>query len=359
MDVYYFVIFITFLLCYFIKVPANDAKAYRNKVIWVFVPILLYGAFRVDFGIDYSNYEEFYYDWHRAGYQIDEEHHVEVGYQWLNILVPSWRLLLIIVSTSVVGAFMMLYSKYVKPEMLLLAIFFTMFYPNQSFFMSFVTMRNGLTIAGVAWCLPLIIKRKYWLLIPISFGLSLIHTSALIFLPMAMIVGSNKALTKLEICIWVSVIALLTVIPTSDLMSVVGFFLIGDVFESYRDLYLEGDAHNSFLQCTANGILMCFVVSWAYRNKNKLTDSQNTIWRLSMLYLMSPFLGSVGRIRMMYYFILFYFITITYLVNDKSLEKVQKYIFIGLAITVMFYATYVVWMHNPYFVYEHYHSIFE
>lgn len=359
MDVYLFVIFITFLLCYFIKVPANDAKAYQKKVIWVFVPILIYGALRVDFGIDYPRYEEWYYEWHGAGFQIDTELHAEVGYQWLNMIVPSWRLLLIIVSTSVVGAFVMMYSRYVKPEMLLLAMFFTMLYPNESFFTSFVTMRNGLAIAGVYLCLPLIIKRRFWLLIPIAYGLSLFHTSAIIFLPMAIIAGRNKALTKQEIFVWVGVLLTVITLSTSGLASILESVMIGDQFESYRTHYLEGDNHSSLLQCTANGILMFFIVSWAYRNRNKLSEAQNSIWRLSLLYLISPFLGSLGRTRMIYYFIPFYIITITYLMQDKSAKKAQKYIFIGWALAVMFYATFVVWMHNPRFPYGHYHSIFE
>ena len=357
MDVYYFVILITLLLCHFIKVPANDAKAYRNKVIWVFIPIFIYGALRVDFGVDYSQYEMWYYEWHGKGFQIDKDLHAEIGYQWLNLVVPSWRMLLIIVSTVVVVAFMMMYSKYVKPEMLMLAMVFTMLYPDQSFFLSFVSMRNGLAIAGVYLSLPFIIKRRYWLLIPISYGLSLFHTSAILFLPMAMIAGRNKALTKKEILVWGGVLIAVTFMSTSRLMSIVESAMIGDQFESYRTHYLEGDTHSSLLQCTANGILMYFIVSWAYRNRINLTEAQNTIWRLSMLYLMSPFLGSLGRTRMIYYYIPFYIITITYVMKDKWPAKWQKQLFISLAVAVMLYATFVVWMFNPHFVFAHYHSV--
>lgn len=358
MDVYYFVIFITFLLCYFIKVPANNEKAYRNKVIWVFVPILIFGALRVEFGVDYGQYEMWYYEWHGTGFQIDKDEHAEIGYQWLNIIIPSWRLLVILVSTSVVVAFMMMYSKYVKPEMLMLAMVFTMLYPDQTFFLSFVSMRNGLAIAGVYLCLPLIVQRRYWLLIPISYGLSLFHTSAIFFLPMAIIAGRNKALTQKEIWVWVGVLLAVTVMSTSRLMSIVESIMIGDQFESYRTHYLEGDNHSSLLQYTANAILMYFIVSWAYRNRYRLTEAQNTIWRLSMLYLMSPFLGSLGRTRMTYYYIPFYIITITYLMQEKNIKKEHKYIFIGLAVAVMLYATVIVWMNNPHFVFAHYHSIF-
>lgn len=356
MDVYFFVIFITLLLCYFIKVPVNDEIAYRKKVIWVFIPILIFGALRVDFGVDYGQYEMWYYEWHGTDFQIDPNEHAEIGYQWLNIIMPSWRLLVILVSTSVVVAFMMMYSKYVAPEMLMLALVFTMLYPDQSFFMSFVSMRNGLAIAGVYMCLPLIIERRYVFLIPIAYGLSLFHTSAIFFLPMAMIAGRNCALTKKEIIIWIVAFLALIFMSTSQLVSFIEPLMIGDQFDSYKAHYLEGDTHNSFLQCTANAILMYFIVSWAYRNRNSLTKAQNTIWRLSLLYLMSPFLGSLGRTRMIYYYIPFYIITITFLMNDKKFKGSS--IFIGLAIIIMLYATFVVFMHNPHFVFAHYQSIF-
>lgn len=355
MDVYYFVIFITFLLCYFIKVPAFDTKAYRNKVIWVFVPILIYGALRVDFGADYSIYEIWYYEWHGTGFKIDSSEHAEIGYQWLNMVVPSWRLLLIVVSTSVVGAFMMMYSKYVAPKMLMLAMFFTMLYPDQTFFLSFVSMRNGLAIAGTYMCLPLIIKRKYVLLIPIVYGLSLFHTSALFFLPLAIIAGRNGAITKKEIYVWIIVFFAFAIMSTTSLFSLFERFTSIDQFERYA--HIKGDSHNSLLNCTANAIVAYFIVSWAYRNKNVLTKDQNTIWRLSMLYLLTPFLGTLGRTRMMYYYIPFYIITITFLMNDKWPAKWQKLLFIGLTVAIMLYSTFVVWIHNSHFVFAHYHSV--
>ena len=131
MDVYYFVIAITFLLCHSINVPQGDQTSYRNKVIWVFMPIMIFGALRVDFGTDYSQYEMWYYEWHGTGHKMDSDLHAEVLYQWLNIVMPTWRSLLILVSTAVVGAFMMMYSKNGEPEMLMFACLFTILYLGQ------------------------------------------------------------------------------------------------------------------------------------------------------------------------------------------------------------------------------------
>lgn len=357
MDVYYFVILVTLFLCYIIKIPDGDEKAYLRKVICVFTPIMLFGALRKDFGIDYHNYEEWYYEWQESGYIVDEDLHAEIGYQWLSKIMPSWRLLLIFVSTSVVGAYIMSYYKYVEPNYLILAMVFTMFYPDQSFFLSFVSMRNGLTIAGTLFCLPLIIERKYWIVLLITLGLMQFHTSVFLFLPLAFVVGRNVALTKKEVYIWIGVFLFLSVVSTSELLSFIEPFIVGDRFESYKTNYLINNEHASFLNGIANFIIFCFIISWAYRNRETLTKSQNTIWRISLLYILCPFLGSIGRTRMIYYYIPFYIITITYIMNDQWRVNWHKVFFFILILAVMCYATFVVWMNNPYFVYEHYHSI--
>ena len=359
MDVYYFVIIFTFILCYTIKVPYDDQNTYRRKVILVFMPIMIFGALRVDFGVDYSQYETWYYEWHDTGHEIDSDLHAEIIYQWLNIVMPTWRSLLILVSGSIVGAFMMMYSKYVEPNMLMLAVVFTMLYPDQSFFLQFVSMRCGLAIAGTWLCLPFIIERRYYIVLPIAFVLMNIHTSAIFFLPAALLAGRNVPLTKKEMYVWFGVFAFLAVASTTTLVRYIEPLLIGDQFESYKIHYLEGDEHSSILNCTANAILVYFIVSWAYRNGDSLTKAQNTICRLSLLYLMCPFLGSLGRTRMLYYYIPFYIISLTYLMKDDWPVKWHKTAFISIAVAVMLYATFFVWLRNPHFVFANYHSIFE
>ena len=63
---------------------------------------------------------------------------------------------------------------------------------------------------------------------------------------------------------------------------------------------------------------------------------------------------------MIYYYIPFYIITITYLMRDKRPVKWQKQVFIGLAIAVMLYATFIVLMNTAtFFRIAHYHSVLE
>ena len=56
----YFLVFIVTLLIQFI--PVNSDRQYLRRVILTFIPIFLFGALRVDFGLDYLAYET-EYEW--------------------------------------------------------------------------------------------------------------------------------------------------------------------------------------------------------------------------------------------------------------------------------------------------------
>lgn len=357
MDVYIFVVVFTFIICSQIKVKNGDQKAYLKKIVWCFFPIFLFGALRENFGIDYPVYKSNFAYLNGNPQLVDPDAHEEIGFQWLNVIMPSWRLLVMFVSTSVVFAFGFLYYKYVEPKMLMLALFFTMFYPWQSFFLSFVAMRNGLAIAGTFLCAPLIVKRRYWLLLPVIVGLSLLHTSALLFLPLAIIIGQNFDISKKESFIWLTAVLFFSLISTLDIFDLVMPVMGNDLFSSYRNYYMKADDHSSLIHCSANAIIMYWIVMWAYRNRGRLTPSQNTIWRLSMLYLICPFLGVLGRTRMYFFYFPFYIITITYLMKDKWPSKNQKTAFIGLTVAVMLYALWI-FVNDRHFVFGHYESIF-
>lgn len=358
MDVYIFVVIFTFIFCSQIKVQNGDRKAYLRKIIWCFLPIFIYGALRENFGIDYSSYKYDYELLHGNAQFVDEDEHAEIGFQWLNVMIPSWRLLVMLVSTMVISGFALLYYKYVEPRMLMLALFFTMFNPDRSFFLSFVAMRNGLVIAGFFLCTPLIVQRRYYILLPLVFLLSLLHTSALIFIPLAILAGQNYTITKKEIWIWLGSAIVFSLLSVTDIISIALPLLSGEIFESYRTHYMNADKHSSLLSCFANAIIMYFILKWAYKRRFELTPAQNVIWRVAMLYLISPFLGVLGRTRMIYFYYPFYVIAITYVIQDKWISKSIRNVFLLFVSAVMFYYTVLVWMGGSYFAFSHYQSIF-
>lgn len=360
MDVYYFVIVITFLICLFYKEKKGDRKDYLIKLMWVFLPVFIFGALRKDFGIDYPYYESEFYLLNGHSEKIDVTSiHSELGYQWLEVIMPNWRSLVILVSSMVVLAFIFLFYKYVEPKMIMFVIFFTFFYPDQSFFLNFVTMRNGLVIALFWLSLPFIIRKKYLYAFAIAFGLFFIHKSAIIFVTMAIIIGRNFKITNKEITIWALTILTFALLPTSELIERVLPFMSADEFESFREYYLIDSGHSSWLYGIVCALFIYWTFKWAYKNRDTLTPAQNVIWRLAILYMMCPFLGPIGSTRMNYYFFPFYIITFSYMAKDQWQDKLEKTSFIGLAIAVMFYTTFVIWMNKTRFPYTHYHSILD
>lgn len=358
MDVYYFVIVVTFLICYSYRVRTGDQKDYLKKLIWVFLPVFIFGALREDFGIDYPYYMYEYYLIHGHPENIDEfTIHSELGYQWLEVIMPSWRSLVMLVSSMVVLAFVFLYYKYVEPKMIFFAVFFTFLYPDQSFFLNFVTMRNGLVIAIFWLCVPLIIKRKYLYAFAIAFGLFYLHKSAIIFMTMAILIGQNFRISYKEVTLWVIVLVVLALIPTSVLIERVLPFMGSDEFESYRTHYMKDSGHSLWLYRITCAIFIYWIFNWAIRNRKVLTPAQNVIWRFAMLYLICPFLGPIGTSRMNYYFFPFYVITLSYMAKDQWPNKIEKTFFVCFAIAIMFYTTFVLWINNSRFPYAHYHSI--
>lgn len=360
MDVYYFVIAITFLICYFYKIDINCPRDYRRKIFWVFVPIFIYGALRVDFGIDYPNYESEFYYLNGHPENIDTQTiHSELGYQWLEVIMPNWRSLVILVSSLVALAYAFLYYKYVDSNMLFFVIFVTFLYPDQSFFLNFVAMRNGMVIALFCLSIPLLIRKKYLYVFAIAIGLFFIHKSAILFIPLAILAGQNFDISKEEIIVWTITILIFAAMSNSDIIENVSLVLRSEEFESYRDTYLRDSGHASWLYGLANAPLIFWTFKWAWRNRKDLLPSQNVIWRLAMLYMMCPYLGAIGRTRMNYYFFPFYVITLSYIAKDQWPSKLQKTAFICLAISIMIYQTFVLWMNNARFPYSHYHSILQ
>ena len=158
--------------------------------------------------------------------------------------------------------------------------------------------------------------------------------------------------------VWYGTAIVFSLMSATDIVNIGLQLASGDIFESYRNHYIKVDNHSSLLVCSANIASIFLILKWAYKRRLNLTPAQNVIWRLALLFLMSPFLGILGRSRMTYFYYPFYIITITYLIQDKWISKSVRNAFLLFSSAVMFYYTIVVWMGSRYFVFYHYQSIF-
>lgn len=356
MTAYYIVFVLTLILCK--AVPANTDRDYWRKLLIVFTPLFLFGALRVDFGIDYSVYETEYYQVHAHG-TIDKEMHNEIGYQWLEILMPSWRMMLILTSFVTCFSWAYIFRKYVNRQHLTLAICLFFIAGNFTFYTPVVTMRNGLAIACMLLSTELIVQRRLVPAFTIAFLAHYLHSSVLLFMPIAILVGLNKKWTKKETYIWMAVFAALFFLGAGSIMERLTSF-IWMYFERYGSVLeeMKQSTHNSLLVSLANVMLFAGLLSVMNYNKETLSKSDNTIFRIGIIYLICPFLGSLGTTRMQCYFLPFFVLTVVRMYTCQWKNSMFKTAFFTLVFAYYFYSFFYVWQwKNPNFAFQTYKCI--
>ena len=159
MKVYYLLFFITLSLS--ILLDANSEKQWRWKLFFVFLPLFVYGAIRVDYGNDYSAYEElFNYIHSDQSFQLDSSLHAEVGYQFLNVIMPSFRCILVLNAFLLSLALGVFCYQVVPRRYLWLFIILLFLNPEKNIFGQLVALRNGLVVTSFLLCFPLLYKRR-------------------------------------------------------------------------------------------------------------------------------------------------------------------------------------------------------
>jgi len=350
MKAYYFIFAVTMLLC--AVIPANDDKQYKIKLAVVFFPVFLFGALRVNFGLDYSGYESIFNSVRRIG--IDPYAHEEIGYQWLNLIMPSWRSVLVLTSLCMYIGYIIFFYQLIPKEKLWLGLVFIFFAGNITFFFILCAMRNGLALSVLMMCTPLILKRKWIWFIPIGLLMTTIHSSTWFFYPIAYLMGYPKLYSKKELM---------------RLLLYFGFGLIGltyilsPIIMNYLQRYewaTEGDFTDiqaGPLAIISSIVMIVLLVITFANNQDVLNEKDSAIGRLAYVFCIGPLMGSVGGARFNAFFGIYFmaFIVIAATKISRNLVRASLVI-VGLVMTL--YSFYYVWQwNNPYFAYEHYESL--
>lgn len=361
MSVYYAVFILTVLLC--IIIPAKTDKEYIRKLIIVFLPLFLFGALRVDFGLDYATYEGLYHSIHESSLEtLDESDHAELGYQVLNLIMPTWRSLLVLTSFMLCFSIGFLFYKSLDKKNLLLAICVMFIAGNFAFYTPLVSMRNGLTDALLLLSIPFIRDRRIVIVAIIAFLGSYLHTSLIFFMPLAYLVANNKPISTKEIIIWLGGFGFFVVWGPS---SIVSFFTTNlmayfDRYEPIVETISRGGGYANILVGVTNLIIAGIILYIIYQNRNRMSAVENCISRIALLYLFSPFIGAFGGARWQTYFIPFFVVLIANMYSYTWKSKALKIGFYILIFAYFSYSFFYVWQwNNPYFVFQTYHSIFD
>ena len=317
----------------------------------------------MDFGLDYETYESMYHSIRGSSLaQLDESAHAEFGYQVLNLIMPTWRSLLVLTSFMLCFSIGFLFYKCLDRSDLLIAICVMFMAGNFAFYTPLVSMRNGLANAVLLLSISLIKDRKIIIVAIIAFLGSYLHTSLIFFMPLAFLVANNKPISSKEIIIWIGVFGVFVVFGSSSITRYTTGFILSyfDRYEPIVETISEGSGHANILVGVTNLVIFGIILYTIYQNRKRMSAEENIVSRIGLLYLLSPYIGAFGGARWQTYFILFFVVCVANMYSYQWKCKPLKIGFYILIFAYFSYSFFYVWQwNNPYFVFQTYHSIFD
>lgn len=353
MLVYLFVYLLTLLLCYII--PAHNQKDYLRKLIFVFIPLFLFGALREGFS-DQDTYEGIFQEIHRlSSFIFDENAHSEIGYQWLCYIMPSFRALLVFTAALMCAAYIVFFYKNVPPKSLALAITMLFLAGNLDIYFVLSSMRNGIVISLFILCFTFWQDRKKIPATLVTLAAMTMHTSAAFSLPLAFIVGRTSKFTKKELYIWIGAIVFLVVTSTTSIAN-----YITPIIYRYFDRYdsvveLASETGDSFHPLAIIGSVTLFgLLATILFKSSFFLGGEFSILRVSLLFSIS-LLMTVLNARMSQYYSPF-IVAATAIIYAKIPSSNLKNAYIGFVIAYVGYFFYL-WLIDRWWVYGIYHSM--
>lgn len=334
MSVFYLVFFLTMLLA--VLLPARTDGEWRWKLFITFLPLFLFAALRVDFGNDYSSYEMFFNEAHLTEhFEYDENLRAEIGYQLLCYIMPSYRSVLVLNAFILCLALAVFIHRNIPRKYFWLAVLLIFLNPEKNIYGNLVGIRNGLVVTGFMLGSVFIQRRKIISFAILTALLSTFHTAALLFMPLAYLVGRNTVISKKEMMVWAAVIALLLSFSVTGLIDLASP-VISEYFDRYETYIEEMTPHRGIL-LTASSLLLVVIIFILYHDKaDTMTPERNSLVRLGLLFAVSAFLGSLAM-RANYFFDMFFIGTVVVLYSE-TVRKVLGLVLVLLAIAMSLYS---------------------
>jgi hypothetical protein len=394
MAVYWTIAILTVLINLY---PVKNQKDYSVRLIISLLPLFLYGAFRINYGLDYEGYEDFFNVAKVFGIESNER--MELGYYYLNKILPSFRSLLIVQTLLICTAYFYLFKWYIPEKWAWLGFVLLFLAGPITIFFMLSGIRNGIAISLFIISTYFIFKRKFIPFAVLIFIAYWFHNSVLLYAPIAYFAANDKAITKKSIVIWLSVMVVLTAASFTVILDYVEIF-INTYFERYTSYikfaheqgkgagvlvsifsfvavillflnvrYMKQPVNSShkksvkknsrnvkYMGLSANDIQKYKTILLSITKKETiLLAKDNMMIKMTLLFFLSFLLGPLNM-RMSHYFAAF-FVVSSILVMDRSSNIVLKYAYITLIFAYLIYAL-ILWFGNPYFSYTTYQSVF-
>ena len=343
----YLILFVIMFSLQFIKVKTD--RAYLFRCLITFIPFFLFGALRTDCG-DYESYKIFFESAHGSASYLWANERMEVGFAFLNYIMPSYRALIVFTSLFISFAYAYFFYKIIPRQYTWLAIIFLFLSADKSIYFMLGAMRNSMAIAFLLLSVTFIYDRRYVMMILSTLAASLFHMSAIIFFPIAFIVARNRQMKMAEFSIWLVVMLILIITPVSTLLE--GVVPYVDIYFERYESYVEESWDSGMLVTFGSVIMALPALLYMFQNK-ELTKEDNTIGRLALCFMYSYLLGSLNM-RISHYFVLFLlpFIVKFYANTRWKAYSVPYIAFCGMFLAYSFFVVSLNNINSPFILFK-------
>jgi hypothetical protein len=316
------------------------------------LPLFLYGAFRINFGLDYETYETYFDGVKSFGNESDDR--MEIGYMYLNKILPSFRSLLIIQSALLCLTYYYLFKWYVPSRHSWLGFLLLFLNGPLTIFFMLSGIRNGIAISILILSTRFIHQRKIIPFAILTCLAYLFHNSVILIAPVAYFLANGNIITNKSIKVWLIVMSFLAITSSTILLEYVGVFIINnfDRYATYIDLANEQESGVGLLIAIFSigaSILFLFI----FKDK-QLTAKEMMLVKFTLLFFISFLLGPLNM-RMSQYFASFFVVGSLFIFN-KEAHKTLKQAYFMLIFAYIIYA-FILWLENPLFSYDIYESV--
>ena len=360
MAINFYLIYFGILLLIIIACAFHGKNQKSDNFILVFAIFLIFCfmAFRKDFTPDYGvrGYEGLFNALHSHG--ISKKLHSEIGYQWLNIILPSYRMVIVITSLLFCSALFFLFRRYILPKYWAFA--FLILFVSKSMLLGNISgIRNSIAVSAFIYGFYFLEQNKKIPYLIILFLASFFHMSSLFFIPLVLINSNKISHNKIQL-LWViiSLFALVsTFIPNIINSFSIWLFSSVDVFSNYL-FYMKDEMAYSFRGISF--LLICFML---YSNINVLKNQNLQPKEILLIKLSLPFylvmlLPGIGLLSRTYFYVSFPQMAGNIYVMQRINDKLLKWAYIFGMIVIPLMELYGLLL-APAFEkhYLHYHSI--
>lgn len=346
----YWSLFLIVMLIQFF--PAKSQTQYSVRLFMSLLPLFLYGAFRVNFGLDYEAYETYFDEVKSFGSEANDR--MEIGYMYLNMFLPSFRSLLIIQSALLCVTYYYLFKWYVPFRYSWLGFLLLFLNGPLTIFFMLSGIRNGIAISILILSTRFIHQRKIIPFAILTCLAYLFHNSVILIAPIAYFIANGNVITNKSIKVWLIVMLILAITSSTILLEYISVFIMTnfDRYTTYIEIAKEQEGGVGILIAIFSiGASILFL---SILKDKQLTAKEMMLVKFTLLFFISFLLGPLN-IRISQYFASFFVVGSLLIINKKA-HKTLKHAYFALVFAYVIYS-FTIWLDSPNFSYDTYEYI--